>query len=473
MAFDPFHKWLGIPPNEQPPNHYRLLGLSLFESDPDVIDAATEQRVSFLSQCATGTHVEESQKLLNAVAAARLCLLNLHQKAAYDARLRARQAPPTIVTSAAPFVTRRTEAGDLHADRSGADQAILALAELAHADRGRARSSRPRRAPFAAFIAVVTASLVIWGVWHAVSSRPQPNDASGVAELDRSPSRPPRLLQVPDIKLAAGEHREVEIRLDRGDFTGPATVRIGGLPAGMEIPDAEIPAARSSAIVDVATDSTTARGQHVITLIVKAGPTEISQFVQLEVLTTNMEFNTRDPVDRIPPAVVAGDARSGKTSELPKGVETDATGTTDEELNAGNVVNVPGGTSLYQFEGHTYAVIKERLDWNSALRRCEELGGHLVTIESDAEWQFLFGTMLRNYPAPTFWLGASDAKKEGDWRWITGKALPRNKWWHRGEPNGARRENYATTCNGLGINDADAAPLFALCEWDKLVEVGY
>ena len=25
--FDPYYKWLGIPPEEQPPNHYRLLGI--------------------------------------------------------------------------------------------------------------------------------------------------------------------------------------------------------------------------------------------------------------------------------------------------------------------------------------------------------------------------------------------------------------------------------------------------------------
>lgn len=25
VPFDPYHKWLGIPPKDQPPNHYRLL----------------------------------------------------------------------------------------------------------------------------------------------------------------------------------------------------------------------------------------------------------------------------------------------------------------------------------------------------------------------------------------------------------------------------------------------------------------
>lgn len=41
--FDPYRKWLGIVPKDQPPNHYRLLGIELFESDPDVIEGAADQ----------------------------------------------------------------------------------------------------------------------------------------------------------------------------------------------------------------------------------------------------------------------------------------------------------------------------------------------------------------------------------------------------------------------------------------------
>ena len=33
--FDPYHQWLGIAPSDQPPNHYRLLGLQLFEPNAD------------------------------------------------------------------------------------------------------------------------------------------------------------------------------------------------------------------------------------------------------------------------------------------------------------------------------------------------------------------------------------------------------------------------------------------------------
>ena len=34
-SFDPYQAWLGIPPHDQPPNLYRLLGLVLFESNPE------------------------------------------------------------------------------------------------------------------------------------------------------------------------------------------------------------------------------------------------------------------------------------------------------------------------------------------------------------------------------------------------------------------------------------------------------
>ncbi len=34
------YRWLGVPPAEQPPDHYRLLGLTRFEADPTVIGAA-------------------------------------------------------------------------------------------------------------------------------------------------------------------------------------------------------------------------------------------------------------------------------------------------------------------------------------------------------------------------------------------------------------------------------------------------
>lgn len=44
--FDPYHKWLGIPPHEQPPSHYRLLRIAPFESDAEVIENAYKKEMA-------------------------------------------------------------------------------------------------------------------------------------------------------------------------------------------------------------------------------------------------------------------------------------------------------------------------------------------------------------------------------------------------------------------------------------------
>ena len=52
--FNAYHKWLGIPLEEQPPHYYRLLGIPLFEKDREVIIAALDQRQNFLKQKSVG-----------------------------------------------------------------------------------------------------------------------------------------------------------------------------------------------------------------------------------------------------------------------------------------------------------------------------------------------------------------------------------------------------------------------------------
>jgi pSer/pThr/pTyr-binding forkhead associated (FHA) protein len=87
--FDPYHIWLGIPPDEQPPNHYRLLGIAAFESDPDVISIAAQRQMAHVKNFAIGRNAELSQNLLNELARAKICLLSPARKVKYDAALRA------------------------------------------------------------------------------------------------------------------------------------------------------------------------------------------------------------------------------------------------------------------------------------------------------------------------------------------------------------------------------------------------
>ena len=86
--FDPYYEWLGIPAGEQPPNHYRLLGIAPFENNPTVIENAADRLMAQLRTFQAGKHSQDSQRLLNEVAAARICLLSSEKKAAYGARLR-------------------------------------------------------------------------------------------------------------------------------------------------------------------------------------------------------------------------------------------------------------------------------------------------------------------------------------------------------------------------------------------------
>lgn len=101
-AFDVYHKWLGIPRQDQPPNHYRLLGLSLYETDVDVIQEAADQRMGHVRTHQTGPHGDLSQKILNEIATAKVCLLNPEKRAAYDAALRAKLAPVSTHAPATP-----------------------------------------------------------------------------------------------------------------------------------------------------------------------------------------------------------------------------------------------------------------------------------------------------------------------------------------------------------------------------------
>ncbi len=85
---DPYHKWFGIAPFEQPANHYRLLGIRNFESDKDVIESAANQRMAYLHTVDEGEDVAVAQRLLNEVSNARLTLLSDEKKRAYDEGLK-------------------------------------------------------------------------------------------------------------------------------------------------------------------------------------------------------------------------------------------------------------------------------------------------------------------------------------------------------------------------------------------------
>ncbi len=101
-TFDPYQEWLGVPPSQQPADHYRLLDIPRFESDASKIRAAADQRMQYVRTFQTGRRARESQTLLNVLAEAKTCLLNPSSKATYDASLKRGAAPPPVVPMSRP-----------------------------------------------------------------------------------------------------------------------------------------------------------------------------------------------------------------------------------------------------------------------------------------------------------------------------------------------------------------------------------
>lgn len=104
QEFDPYRIWLGIPAEEQPANHYRLLGIELFEADPDVISNAADRQMTHVRTFQSGKYSSQSQKVLNELSTARVTLLDKKRKTDYDAQLKQKlDSQKPVVTTAVPI----------------------------------------------------------------------------------------------------------------------------------------------------------------------------------------------------------------------------------------------------------------------------------------------------------------------------------------------------------------------------------
>lgn len=149
--FDPYASWLGIPPQEQPPDHYRLLGVEPFEQDLTVIKTHAEQRVRQIKMYRRSAHGALCDKLLHQITAAKACLSNPMLKASYDRKLQSElgqvKTPSAMVTTKRP----KTEPATVEAsplvdelpDRDLHELSLDSLLGLAPASAPKAPSSSP------------------------------------------------------------------------------------------------------------------------------------------------------------------------------------------------------------------------------------------------------------------------------------------------------------------------------------------
>jgi len=107
------------------------------------------------------------------------------------------------------------------------------------------------------------------------------------------------------------------------------------------------------------------------------------------------------------------------------------------------------------FQGHSYLLAPQKKNWQMAKRDAEQLGGYLVVINSSEEQAFIekiLSEALRkeNYKEPV-WIGLSDEKNEGVWRWVNGETSKFTNW-QKNQPsnaNGITPENYCVIWNAV------------------------
>jgi type IV pilus assembly protein PilM len=82
--FNPYHKWLGIRESQTPPNHYRLLGIELWETDEEVIREAYSRQANHVKSFATGPQRKLCEQILTELQAARDTLVEPNLRRPYD-----------------------------------------------------------------------------------------------------------------------------------------------------------------------------------------------------------------------------------------------------------------------------------------------------------------------------------------------------------------------------------------------------
>ncbi len=120
------------------------------------------------------------------------------------------------------------------------------------------------------------------------------------------------------------------------------------------------------------------------------------------------------------------------------------------------------------FENRRYQVIEKVMTWTEAEAYCEELGGHLVTITSVEEQEYIYEI---NPSGLKLWIGGYKDSSD-NWNWITGENWNYTNWADR-EPNNDDTvygfENYIAmwpmAWNDLNEENNSQLSGF-ICEWD-------
>ena len=134
------------------------------------------------------------------------------------------------------------------------------------------------------------------------------------------------------------------------------------------------------------------------------------------------------------------------------------------------------------FNGHKYIYLyDDGKYWSEAKTACEALGGHLITITDQNEYDFVINLLYDHDPinGGAIWLGLTDESMEGTFEWVTGEDVKFDDW-GSGQPNGGAIGDYVLMWTGWSPgtwNDIDNQATQInpsgvrypyICEWDTI-----
>ena len=134
-------------------------------------------------------------------------------------------------------------------------------------------------------------------------------------------------------------------------------------------------------------------------------------------------------------------------------------------IPAAAMAGIAAGPVVNPANGHTYYKLTPN-SWTGAEAEAVTMGGHLVTINDDAENTWVWTTFA---PGP-IWIGLNDAVQENSFRWASGEVPGYFNWWVVcgggpppvciSEPGGGTSENYVEM-NNFVWNDNDNGKSFS------------
>jgi hypothetical protein len=483
-AFDPYLKWLAIPLGEQPPNYYRLLGIPLLEEDPEVVEAAAEQRTGFLRKHQSGPHGTEAGRLLNEVANARLCLLNPRKKATYDAQLEAaigtplgesagahdaesistsarlRSLPPTWIATGVLVVVVLgvavwTGASSANRPARGATKtAILEPGESRNKTSGRAASAKTAGA----------------GIQRDVDRRPE----ESISEL--SSKNEPKSAKATDSASDKLAMNEPPARSAKDSESSGSTFRA---PEGALVVEEDVPTEKNSNPTSSQPEKENSpasqgsrpdsKNDSKPSSDASPGnsdkPAEEIADPKLQAAVTLLEKTSDIAKSKLFKTLRSKLAECKEPPKRQKPLSPPLMAELEKLLAACDRKEIPPirvqGT--VSWSGHDYVYVNSDFTWNTAREICEAMGGHLVTLNTGAESSYIESTFLRPNDKPA-WIGGSDAAEEGKWSWVTGE--PWNFWAHINDDFGAAHA--ITWWRDLGYHDflGDKRQAY-VCEWES------